>query len=496
MPYLGKEPVRGQNRELDDISGSFNGGNTAFTMQVGGVNTAAGSANQVFISVGGVMQNPGTDFTVASSTITFTTPPANGLDFWGLIQGDAVDINTPADGSVTNAKVATGAAIAGSKLADNAVGLAQMAGGTDGNLITYDASGDPAHVATGSSGQVLTSNGAGAAPTFQATSDAGQAHNLIVNGAMKVAQRGTSDTTDAQGFTTVDRWRITWSGLEEEVSKYQEQLTSSDAGPWELGFRNAWKIQNGNQTGGADAGGYINPQYAVEAQDIANSGWDYTSASSYITLSFWVKSSVSQTFYGYLRSMDGTNQAYSFSYSASSTWTKVTKTIPGNSNIQIDNNNDSGLYLFLPTFLGTDRTNAGNTENTWAAYSGSNRTKPSTTTWYTTNDATWHITGVQLEVGDSATTFEHRSFGDELARCQRYYWQETGITFFLYQYSSSHKQIRIQHPVPMRATPTETLTGSGITADSETNQFYSAYAASAYDGANKFYSAVKFEAEI
>jgi len=111
MPYVGKEPVRGQNRELDDISGSFNGGNTAFTMQVGGVNTAAGSANQVFINLGGVMQNPGTDFTVASSTITFTTPPANGLSFWGLIQGDAVDINTPADGSVTAAKLASGAGI-------------------------------------------------------------------------------------------------------------------------------------------------------------------------------------------------------------------------------------------------------------------------------------------------------------------------------------------------------------------------------------------------
>ena len=108
MPYIGKEPVRGQNRELDDISGSFNGGTAAFTMQVGGVNTSAGSVNQLFISVGGIMQNPGTDFTVSSSTITFTTPPANGLDFWGLIQGDAVDINTPADGSVTSSKIASG----------------------------------------------------------------------------------------------------------------------------------------------------------------------------------------------------------------------------------------------------------------------------------------------------------------------------------------------------------------------------------------------------
>ena len=105
MPYIGKEPVRGQNRELDDISGSFNGSNTAFTMQVGGINTSAGSVNQLFISVGGVMQNPGTDFTVAASTLTFTTAPPDGASFWGLIQGDAVDINTPADDSVNEAKL-------------------------------------------------------------------------------------------------------------------------------------------------------------------------------------------------------------------------------------------------------------------------------------------------------------------------------------------------------------------------------------------------------
>jgi hypothetical protein len=105
MAYIGKQPVRGQNRELDDISGSFNGGNTAFTMQVAGLNTSAGSVNQLFISVGGVLQNPGTDFTVADSTITFTTAPASGLDFWGIIQGDAVDINTPADASVSGSKL-------------------------------------------------------------------------------------------------------------------------------------------------------------------------------------------------------------------------------------------------------------------------------------------------------------------------------------------------------------------------------------------------------
>ena len=108
MPYVGRELVKGQNRELDDISSSFNSGNTAFTMQVGGVTTSAASVNQVFISLGGVMQHPGTDYTVSSSTLTFTTAPDSGLAFWGLIQGNQVDTGTPSDGTVGSSKFASG----------------------------------------------------------------------------------------------------------------------------------------------------------------------------------------------------------------------------------------------------------------------------------------------------------------------------------------------------------------------------------------------------
>jgi len=108
MPYVGREIVKGQNRELDDISSSFNSGNTAFTMQVGGVTTSAASVNQVFISLGGVMQHPGTDYTVSSSTLTFTTAPDSGLAFWGLIQGNQVDTGTPSDGTVGSSKFASG----------------------------------------------------------------------------------------------------------------------------------------------------------------------------------------------------------------------------------------------------------------------------------------------------------------------------------------------------------------------------------------------------
>ena len=107
MPYIGKQLVRGQNRELDDISSSFNGATTTFNLTVAGDSVTPGSALQLFISIGGVLQNPNTDFTVAGNQITFSTAPGSGLIFFGYLQGDAVDFNTPADGSVTTAKLAS-----------------------------------------------------------------------------------------------------------------------------------------------------------------------------------------------------------------------------------------------------------------------------------------------------------------------------------------------------------------------------------------------------
>ena len=162
--------------------------------------------------------------------------------------------------------------------------------------------------------------------------------NLIINGAMNVAQRGTSSTSD--GYQTVDRFQKNESGTDESLTQSQVDVASGTT-PYTLGFRKSCKVQNGNQTGGAGAADYLYIRYKVEAQDIANNGWNYTSASSYITLSFWVKSSVAQNFYGWLRTYDGTAYHYPFETGSLSadTWTKVTKTIPGNSNLQFDNNN-------------------------------------------------------------------------------------------------------------------------------------------------------------
>ena len=108
MAYVGPQPKLGRNREVDDISSGFNGSTTAFTLQVSGSNVSPGTANDIYVSLGGVIQNPNNDFTIAGSTLTFTTAPASGLSFFAVVLGQSVDssVTTPSDGSVTYAKLA------------------------------------------------------------------------------------------------------------------------------------------------------------------------------------------------------------------------------------------------------------------------------------------------------------------------------------------------------------------------------------------------------
>ena len=293
----------------------------------------------------------------------------------------------------------------------------------------------------------------------------GGRRNLIINGAMNVAQRGTSSTTS--GYGSVDRFGVINSGTDESPTHAQVDVASGTS-PYTLGFRKALKVTNGNQTGGAGVTDYISMRYKFEAQDIANSGWNYTSSSSFVTLSFWCKSSVAQNFYGYFYSHDGTAQNYAFETGSltADTWTKVVLKIPGNSNLQFDNNNDNGLDLYISQFWGTDRTDGGKTLNSWAAYNGAARTRDFTSTWYTTNDATFELTGVQFEVGPQDTPFEHCSFAEELLLCQRYFCKLTTRTddnSILGQgmyYGDTQIRLPVKSFVEMRSAPTVETTNS------------------------------------
>ena len=307
----------------------------------------------------------------------------------------------------------------------------------------------------------------------------GGRRNMMINGDMRIAQRGTSSTSSDNAMHTLDRFRATFSGTDETPTQAQVDV-SSGTSPYTEGFRKAFKITNGNQTSGAGADDYVRIGYGIEAQDIANSGWNYTSSSSFITFQFWVKSSVAQSFKVELYVDDGTAQAFSFDTGSltADTWTKIIKTIPGNSNLTFSNDTGEGLYIRWLPYFGTSFTNNSVTEDAWAAYSGSARTKVNTTTWYTTNDATFELTGVQLEVGSQATPFEHRSFTEELKLCQRYYQVGSSIGAG-YGSANGYARAGSVYATQMRSTPTLATTNSGsgsiIASGTSNTGFYVTY---------------------
>ena len=175
MAYIGPAPNPGQNREVDDISSGFNGGTAAFTLQVNGQNVSPGSANAIIVSLGGVIQNPGTDYTIAGSTITFTTNPASGLSFFGLVLGQQVDTEGTADGSITLNKFINGTSSNNGKFLRANNGAAPSFETVTGTTINNNAA---THIITGS----------GTANTLNANSD------LIWNGSrLDIDTGGTED---------------------------------------------------------------------------------------------------------------------------------------------------------------------------------------------------------------------------------------------------------------------------------------------------------------
>jgi len=284
--------------------------------------------------------------------------------------------------------------------------------------------------------------------------------NLIINGAMQVAQRGTSSTA-SNGYNTVDRIKQSYGGADEAPTFAQADVAAGTT-PYTLGFKKSFKVTNGNQTSGAGATDYIQVDYFPEAQDLANSGWNFSSSSSYITMSFWIKSSVAQAFPFTFRTLDGTSQVYNTSTGSLSanTWTKVTKTIPGNSNIQIDNNNGAGARLMFFPYIGTTYTTNGLTLDSWSAWADPKHSFEMATTWWTTNDATFEITGLQLEVGSVATDFEHRSFAQELALCQRYFTKVAYAQGSGSGDGTTMASVHARFGVDMRSSPTITVSGA------------------------------------
>jgi len=288
--------------------------------------------------------------------------------------------------------------------------------------------------------------------------------NLVVNGDMRISQRSLSSTTE--GYATIDRFATLRSGNDQAPTASQADVASGTT-PYSLGFRKSFKVTNGNQTSGAGTTSLSAIVTRLEAQDMATSGWNYTSSSSYITLSFWVKASISQNYYFSVFTQDGTSHQYTMETGVltADTWTKITKTIEGNSNVQFDTDTTAnatarGFDIQWVMFRGTNSTGT-RPLNTWAAVDSATRSPDMTSTWYTTNNATFELTGVQLEVGSVATDFEHRSFAQELQLCKRYFQRAGGAHWGATEGGQNYR-LQIQLEPEMRTSPTVTVRSGGV----------------------------------
>ena len=288
---------------------------------------------------------------------------------------------------------------------------------------------------------------------------------LNINGAMEVAQYYDKvGVYTGSNYYVVDRMRVNTNGVDEAATISQSDVASGTS-PYTEGFRKAVKIQNGNQTSGAGAADRIVLEHRFEHQDIATSGWNYTSTTSFITVQFWIKSSVAQTYFGRFTSQTGTLKTYPFSFALTAdTWTKVVKTIPGHADLSFTaGDNTNGLLLELCMFRGTDTTSNSVSVDEWHTYDNATRTPDQTSTWYTTNDATFEVTGLQVEVGSQATAFEHRTYGDELELCQRYFVMFGGDATawrlgFIWISSATKAYCDVHLPTTMRQKPTQIYT--------------------------------------
>jgi hypothetical protein len=237
--------------------------------------------------------------------------------------------------------------------------------------------------------------------------------NLVINGAMQVAQRGTSTTgITTTGYYTADRWghtgpQGTWTDSIE-----------NDA-PTGSGFRNSWKTLCTTADAAPASTARTAFRQFLEGQDLQRIRKG-TSSAQQLTLSFWVKSNVTGTYILNLRDTDNSRQvSAAYTIASSGVWEKKTIVFPADTTGAFDNNNNTSLQVFWYLGAGSNRT-SGTLQTAWATEVEAN-TAPGQTNLAAATNNYWQITGVQLEVGAVATPFEFKPFEEELKQCMRYY---------------------------------------------------------------------------
>jgi hypothetical protein len=270
--------------------------------------------------------------------------------------------------------------------------------------------------------------------------------NRIINGAMVISQRnGTSSVTPNSSAYTLDRWELS-IGVSSKLSVQQSSTAPA-------GFVNSALLTSTSAyTPGASD--YISFCQKVEGFNFADMAWGTANAQP-VTLSFWVRSSLTGTFSGALQN-DGAGRSYPFTFaiSAANTFEYKTVTIPGDTSGTWNTTNGKGVEVHFNMGSGS---NLLGTAGAWVSAWRTGVT--GSVSLVGTNGATFFLTGVQLEEGTAASPFEYRLIGTELALCQRYYYKNTpatnnGCAFGMgIQTGTTNAAILLNLPVPMRSTP-------------------------------------------
>jgi hypothetical protein len=284
--------------------------------------------------------------------------------------------------------------------------------------------------------------------------------NKIINGACVIDQRNNGSAVTANGAYPIDRFYIEYS-MDGAYSAVRDTTAPT-------GFINSLKFTTTTADASLSASQYIVCAQPIEGLNCTDLNWGAAAASAGqtaqpVTLSFWTRSSLTGTFGGSLKN-SGSSRSYPFSYTISSanTWEQKSITIAGDTSGTWLTTNGLGINLLFSLGAGS------NFVGTAGAWAGANYlTSTGATSVIGTLNATWAVTGVQLEAGTTASPFEYRQYGTELALCQRYCWVTSnssgdGTAFGNgYVYSSGGARIQVSYPVTMRSKPT--LTASAYT---------------------------------
>ena len=331
----------------------------------------------------------------------------------------------------------------------------------------------------GASAAAITVNNTDGTCTANITNNLSN-RSLWFNGKMAISQRGSSFTGigGSAGVYSLDRYR---SGSTMNAGRYT--ITQDSNAP--DGFAKSLKVDVTTAEASLNAASAVQIAQFFEGQDLQQLQKGTSGAKS-MTLSFYVKSTTTGTYIVEFQDQDNSrinNKAYTIS--SANTWEKKTITVEGDTTGAFTNDNNASLLVQFYLAAGTNFT-SGTLQNTWGTNTNANRAVGQTNLFASTSND-WAITGVQLEVGSVATDFEHRSFGQELALCQRYFHiiqtgsGEDRYVGQLQVYGSGHCHGKYFHfPVTMRTVPTTTLSGT-ITPTNASGNFSTNFSSATFD---------------